>query len=147
KGVCVALWAAWLAFSGLQTTKTLSAAPRPGQQSAKTWEQERERAYNRQQFSKNFRDLQLLGQNLLKEHEANRLTSARLAKDSKSINKCAKVLRSLSAFGRLAVPQKIHREITTPQEYDESIRRLAQLIWNFAHNPVHQNSKVFNTEL
>jgi hypothetical protein len=144
--LCAAVWAAWLTFIGLLTTKPVSATPEPKQQPSKSAEQERARAYNRQQFNKNFHDLQVLGQNLLKEHEASRLTSERLAKDSKSINKCAKALRTLTALGRLAIPQKINKEISTPQEYDESIRRLAKLIWDFAHNPVHQSSKVFNTD-
>lgn len=144
--LCAAVWAAWLSFSGSLTIKPAGTTSEPKQQSAKNAEQERERAYSRQQFNKNFHDLQILGQNLLKEHEANRLTSDRLAKDSKSINKCAKALRTLTTLGRLANPQKISKEISTPQEYDESIHRLAKLIWDFAHNPVHQSSKVFNMD-
>jgi hypothetical protein len=103
----------------------------------------------RQQFTQDFRDLQLISQGLLRDHEARRLTPKRLRKDAGSINKCAKSLRSLMALGDLAAKPEIgvEKEIDTPQEYDQSIRRLAKLIWNFAHNPVHQNSKVFDTEL
>lgn len=100
----------------------------------------------RQQFTKNFHDLQTISQNLLHEHEARRLTPSRLAKDVKSINKCGKTLRSLIGLASLATETEINKEINTPSEFDESIRRLSKLIWDFAHNPVHQNSKVFNTD-
>lgn len=109
-------------------------------------QQERDKALARQQFSKNFRDMQLIGQGLLREHEAKRLTSKRLAKDAKSINRCAKSLRSLLALGNLATETYIDRDIGTANEFDESIRKLAKLIWDFAHNPIHQTSKVFNTD-
>lgn len=130
-------------FDGIRPCDAVS---KPAPQAPKSWEQERERAYARQQFNKNFRDLQLLGQNLLKEHEARRLTSERLTKDSKSINKCAKALRNLTSLGSAAIPQKINKNINAPQDYDESIRRLSKHIWDYAHNPIHQNSKVFNTD-
>lgn len=121
-----------------------SAMAHPITQSSKS--SERERTYNQQLFKKSFQDLQLLGQNLLKEHDAGRLTPGRLAKDAKSINKCAKTLRSLTALGNLAVPIIINKDINTPRKYDESIRLLAKYIWDFAHNPVHQNTKIFNTD-
>ncbi len=108
---------------------------------------DREKAILRQQFTKNFHDLQVVGQGLLREHEAKRLTSKRLAKDVRSINKSAKTLRSLMALGNLAEETKLDKEVDTPEEFDESIRRLSKLIWDFAHNPVHQNSKVFNADL
>ncbi len=118
-------------------------------QAPRTSEQERNRAYVRQQFTQNFRDLQLLSQGLLRDHEAGRLTPKRLRKDASSINKCAKRLRSLMTLGDLASKsgKSREKEINTPQEYDESIRRLAKVIKDFAHNPAHQNSKVFDTEL
>ncbi len=145
--LCVALLVAWLIPGQFSSGQAFyAAAAEPANQTPKNWERERERAYHRQQFSQNFRDLQLLGQNLLKEHEANRLTSERLAKDSKSINKRAKALLSLTALGGLASPPKINTDITTPKQYDESIRRLAKHIWDFAHNPHLQNSKIFDTE-
>ncbi|MBP6820423.1 MAG: hypothetical protein KA368_02715 [Acidobacteria bacterium] len=115
-------------------------------QGSKSLERERDRAYARQQFTKNFRDLQVTSQNLLKEHEEKRLTQKRLAKDIRIINKSAKALRSMMALGDLADPSKIDKEINTPQEFDKSIRRIAKLIYDFAHNPIHQNSKVFNTD-
>ncbi len=115
-------------------------------QTKKPVDQARDRAYARQQFNNNFRELQVTGQNMLKEHENKRLTPERLSKSVKAINKCAKALRSLMALGDLAVPQKIGKGISTPEEFDQSIRRLARHIWDFAHNPIHQNSKVFNTD-
>ena len=114
-------------------------------QSPKSLERERDKAYVRQQFNKNFSLLQVTGQKLLKEQEQNKLTSTRLADDVKTINKCAKILQSLVALGDLAEPPKINKEINTPEDFDQAIRSLAQHIWNFAHNPIHQNSKVFNT--
>jgi len=114
-------------------------------QSQRNAEARREREYARQQFSKNFREIQLLGQNLLKDHENRRLTAGRLAKDAKSINKCAKTLQSLVKLGDMAEPISINKDIDTPEQYDKSIRRLAKHIWDFAHNPIHQNNKLFNT--
>ncbi len=113
----------------------------------KRLERERERAYAREQFSKNFRDLQLIGKGLLRDHEAAKLTADKLAKGAKSINKSARTLRALIALGDMASEVEINKEIDTAQEFDESIRKLASLIWDFAHNPVHQNNKVFNTDL
>lgn len=115
-------------------------------QAAKSSERERDRIYARQQFNKNFRDLQITSQELLKEHEERHLTRERLTKNLRTINKSAKILRTLTALGNLAVPLKIDKEINTPQQFDQSIRRLAKLIYDFAHNPIHQNSKVFNTD-
>lgn len=115
-------------------------------QSTKSQDRERDKAYTRQQFNKNFSELQVTGQKLLKQHELKQLTSSRLANDAKTINKCAKTLRTLIALGDLAVPQKVDREIDAPEEFDQAIRRLAKHIWDFAHNPIHQNSKVFNTD-
>jgi len=113
----------------------------------KRLERERERAYAREQFSKNFRDLQLIGKGLLQDHETAKLTPGKLAKGAKSINKCARALRALIALGELASEIEINREIDTAREFDESIRKLASLIWDFAHNPVHQSNKVFDTDL
>ncbi|HZF38474.1 MAG TPA: hypothetical protein VE715_06610 [Blastocatellia bacterium] len=112
----------------------------------KRLERERERAYAREQFTKNFRDLQLLGKRLLQDHEATRLTPDKLARGARSINKCAKTLRSLIALGEMASEVDIDKEIDTARKFDESIRKLATLISDFAHNPVHQSNKVFNTD-
>jgi hypothetical protein len=107
---------------------------------------ERERAYAREQFTKNFRDLQLLGKGLVQDHEATRLTPNRLAKGARSINKCARTLRSLIALGEMASEVEVDKEINTARKFDESIHKLATLISDFAHNPVHQSNKVFNTD-
>lgn len=115
-------------------------------QSDKSFERERERAYNKQLFKKTFHDIQILGQELLKDHEAGLVTAGRLAKDTKAINKCAKTLRSLTVLGTVIQPKAINKEIATPSQYDQAIRSLAKHIWDFAHNPVLQNNKVFNTD-
>lgn len=138
-------WAIWASLF-FATVQEWNAVTDTFAQSVKSADRDRERAYNRQLFKKTFHDIQILGQNLLKDHEARRLTSGRLAKDVKAINKCAKVIRSLTALGDLAEPEVINKDINTPKEYDESIRLLAKHIWDFAHNPVLQNTKVFNTD-
>lgn len=115
------------------------------QSPGKQLERERERAYAREQFSKNFRDLQLKSQGLLREHEAAKLTPDKLNKDVKAINKSARTLRTLIALGDMANEVEIDKDLSTEGDFDEAIRKLAELIREFAHNPVHQNSKVFNT--
>ncbi|MGH9840079.1 MAG: hypothetical protein ACREEM_14945 [Blastocatellia bacterium] len=115
-------------------------------QGNKSIEAERDRAYTRQQFQQNFKNLQTTGQRLLREHEASTLTAARLAKDARAIHKYARTLRAMQALGEMARPTELNKEIDTAKEFDESIRKLAKLIWEFAHNPVHQSSKVFNTD-
>jgi hypothetical protein len=117
----------------------------PGAQSS-TAQREREIAAARQQFTENFRDIQLLGQGLLRDHQAGRLTSERLSKSAKSINKCARNLRSLLALGELASEIEINEEIDTPLAFDDAISKLARVISDFAHNPHHQSSKIFNTD-
>jgi hypothetical protein len=121
-------------------------APRAVAQLSKSAEVERDRAYARQQFQKNFKDLQVVSQGLLREHEASRLTPARLQKDVRAIQRSAKTLRSMQALGDLAKPTEINKEIDTPVEFDEAIRKLHQLIYDYAHNPTHQSNKVFNTD-
>jgi hypothetical protein len=115
----------------------------PGAQSSSG---EREKAAARQQFNENFRDIQILGQGLLRDHKSGKLTSKRLSKTTKSINKCARNLRSLLALGKLASEIEINEEIDSPIEFDEAIQKLVKLISDFAHNPHHQSSKIFNTE-
>jgi hypothetical protein len=46
----------------------------------------------------------------------------------------------------MASEVEVDKEIVTARKFDESIRKLATLISDFAHNPVHQNNKVFNTD-
>ena len=115
--------------------------------SAQTSNKERDRIYLQQQFTKNFRDIQLLGQGLLREHESKKLTPKRLRNDSRSINKCAKTLRTLMALGDMASKTEVNKKIESAHDYDQSIRRLSKLIRDFANNPIHQSSKVFNTDL
>jgi len=109
-------------------------------------EREREKVVARQQFSKNFHDLQVTSQELLREHVAGQLTSPELSKKAKTIYKSAKALRTLMALGELAQePHAINEKLSGTLEFDQSIKRLAKMIYDFAHSPVHQNSKVFNT--
>lgn len=115
-------------------------------QSNKSLDRERDKTYARQQFNKNFSELQVTAQKLLKEHELGNLTVSRLTTGTKAINKCAKTLRALIALGDLAIPLKIKKELETPEDFDKSLRSLAKHVWDFAHNPIHQNSKVFNTD-
>ncbi|MGE0101356.1 MAG: hypothetical protein AB7H86_04810 [Blastocatellales bacterium] len=110
-------------------------------------ERDRTRKQLREQFTKNFRDIQLNSQKLLKEHRNRSLSSRDLSRHVRSINKNAKTLRGLMALGDLAEKIEIEKEIDTPEDFDESIQRLATLVREFAHNPIHQNSKVFNTDL
>jgi len=136
-----------LCLSPSTAVAATSNKPGPFQQTPdKRLERERERAYAREQFTKNFRDIQLLGKGLLQDHEATILTPGKLAKSARSINKCARTLRSLIALGEMANEVEIDKEIDTVPEFDESIRKLATLISEFAHNPVHQSNKVFNTD-
>jgi hypothetical protein len=112
----------------------------------KSIERERDRAYARQMFQKNFKTVQVLTQELLREHEAGRLTPERLGKDARTLQKSARTLRALQALGEMAKPTDINPNIRTPDEFDAAIRRLAKFIYDYAHNSIHQNSKVFNTD-
>ena len=96
-------------------------------------------------FAKTFRELQEFGIEVLREHEAGRLTPPHLDKRAKSIHKAAKTLRSMINLGRRQ-PAQVSESPATPQEFDAAIRRLARLIRSFAHNPVHHNTKVFDTD-
>src|SRR5262245_23158473 len=80
---------------------------------SKPAEAERNRNYLRQEFQKNFKNLQEIGKKLLEEHEAARLTPARLGRDAKSIQKCAKALRTFLALGEMAQPTEVKKEINT----------------------------------
>lgn len=119
----------------------------PARAQSRAAEAERERSYARQNFQRNFKEIQIVSQKLVKDHDAGLLTSARLGKDVRTIHRAARTLRAMMALGEMAEAREIDREIDTPQKFDDSIRRLSKLIWDFAHNPIHQNSKVFNTNL
>ncbi len=110
-------------------------------------QKEQEKVYVREQFTRNFKDLQLLGQGLLKDHETGKLNAKKLEKGAKSINRCARTLKPLLALGDLGEERNFDKEIGTSDEFDSSIRKLGTLIWDFAHNPALKNSKVFDTKL
>jgi hypothetical protein len=105
----------------------------------------RAKAAARREFTKSFGELQQSGYTMLREHEAGQLKRSRLSKHLKSIQKSAKSLRALLQLGEPAPITEVSGSPQTPQAFDESIRRLTQVISAFAHNPIHQNSKVFNT--
>ena len=114
---------------------------------SRSLEADRQKAVSKIQFTQNFHDLQLNSQKMLREHEAGALTAALLGKATRAINKCAKTLRGLMALGDLAVaPQPIEKPINGQEKFDRAIRQLSQLVYDFAHSPVHKNSKVFDTK-
>lgn len=107
----------------------------------------RERAAIREQFSQNFREIQLLGIKLLHEHEVGRLKPDRLARNTREIGKKARTLKSLMVLGEPAEPpEELEERITTPTLFDRRIRQLTTLIQRFVRYPIHQNTKVFNTD-
>ncbi len=116
-------------------------------QSPRSFEAERQKAVTKQQFTQNFRNLQTTSQAMLREHEAGALTNKQLNKTARTINKSAKTLRGLMALGNLAeTADPFEKLIDTADKFDAAIRLLSKLIYDFAHSPVHQNSKVFDTK-
>ena len=116
-------------------------------QSRKAETQERERRAARESFNENFRELQLLGINLLKDHRNGNLSRERLAKDTKTIQKRARTLRGLMVLGEPGGPPiQLESKINTPVQFDKFIGWLSRLIHDFAHNPIHKNTKVFDTD-
>jgi hypothetical protein len=108
---------------------------------------EREKEVARAEFSRNFSSLQNVGYAMRNEHEARTLKPEKLKKYAKAVNKHARTLRGLVTFGELEEPIRESRErLDNPRKFDLSIHRLARLIYAFAHNPVHQNRRVFNTD-
>ena len=100
----------------------------------------------RTEFARNFSDLQNTGYALLREHEARQLDPQRLTRDARKINRHARNLRGMIALGELEKPVQEKREpLAAPHQFDQSIRRLVRLIYTFAHNPIHQNRRVFDT--
>lgn len=106
----------------------------------------RAKAAARQEFKKSFAEIQESSRVLLQEHEASQLTPSRLSKHLKSIQKSAKSLRLLLQLGEPEPLTEVNGLPRTPQAFDQSIRRLAAIISAFAHNPIHQNNKIFNAK-
>ncbi len=116
------------------------------QQATELAANERARRATQQLFAENFRELQLLGIGLLKTHDEGSLLPQRLAKDARAIQRRARALRGLMVLGEpLARALQNDRQMRSPDEFDQAIRLLSQLVSDFAHNPIHRNSKVFNT--
>ncbi|MFM8392854.1 MAG: hypothetical protein ACKOB4_02890 [Acidobacteriota bacterium] len=115
-------------------------------QSTSQIERNREKAYLRQQFARHFRAIQVLSQEVLKAQEEGTLTSNRLGKEMREINKSARNLRSMIGLGALAEEEELKMVFSAPEDYDEAIRLLGRLIREFARNPSHQNSRILNTD-
>ncbi len=131
----------------LQVALALSPQMSTTQQTADIAAKERARRAAKESFTLNFRELQVLGKGLLKAHESGGLGPERLARDTKTIQKRARSLRGLMALGEPREQTRIETILRSPHDFDRAIRQLAQLVTDFAHNPVHQNSKVFDTNL
>ena len=115
-------------------------------QGASVSERARERAYAREQFARHFKSVQVRSQLLLRLHEKRTLSAKQLREEAGQINKSARMLRQLIALGSLAARVEQKTRFAAPEEFEEAIRKLANLVWEFAHNPVHQNGKIFNTQ-
>jgi len=133
-------------MSGLVLLATASQLQGQTNQSTSQVEKNREKAYLRQQFTRHFRSVQVLSQELLKGHEEGNLTARGLGKEAREINKSARSLRQLIALGALAEERVLKTSLATPADFDEAIRLLAKLIRSFARNPSHQNSRILNTD-
>jgi len=123
---------------------TVPRMPRANPQGVPPQDLGRAKAAARQQFTKSFGDLQASSHALLREHEAGQLKPEMLSKRLKTIQKCAKSLRLLLQLGEPEPLTEVNGAPSTPQAFDQSIRRLAAIISTFVHNPIHKNNKVFN---
>ena len=110
-------------------------------------ERNREKEYLRQQFARHFKLIQVTSQQLIREHEEGTMTSARLSKSVRDINKSARTLRTMIGLGELANIEQLKTDLTTAAGFDEALRLLGRLTRDFARNPVHQNSRILNTDL
>lgn len=125
---------------------SLSSQMSATQQATELASKERARRAAQEQFTENFRSIQLLGIELLKAHEGGTLLPDQLAKKAKAIQKNARALRSLMALGPPAHEPRPDLQIRTRAEFDRAIRLLAKLVSDFAHNPMHKTPKVFDTD-
>ncbi len=117
------------------------------QQATEAATRERSRRAAQAQFNENFRELQLIGIGLLKAHESGNLIPKRLARDAKGIQRRARALRGLLVLGEPGPrTTKIDPEMRSSEQFDRAIRLLAKLVSDFAHNPIHKNAKVFDTD-
>ncbi len=108
---------------------------------------DREKEQARAEFSRHFAGLQNTGYALRNEHEAHTLKPGKLEKYARAVNKHARTLRTLVVLGELDEPVRESREpLDNSKKFDQSIHQLARLIYSFAHNPVHQNHRVFDTD-
>src|SRR5678816_2448927 len=72
----------------------------------------------------------------------------RLNRDSKAIQKKARALRSLMVLGNPQVkPLELPSKISSEKDFSKYVGWVSRIIYDFAHNPIHTNTKVFDTEL
>lgn len=116
-------------------------------QNSSMLEKNREKEYLRQQFARHFKLIQITTQQIIREHEDGTMNSTRLSKNVREINKSARTLRTMIGLGDLANDEKLKTDLTSAAGFDEALRLLGRLIRDFARNPVHQNSRILNTEL
>lgn len=114
-------------------------------QSPSAFDQRRERSYRHTIFMKHFTVIQVLSQEVVRDHRNRVLSPASLKKSMKRINVSARALREMMAVGDLAREERLEEEFVTPSDYDLAISNLAKRVYDFAHNPTHQNSRIFDT--
>ncbi len=108
-------------------------------------EKNREKAYLRMQFARHFRAIQVLSQGLVRGVEEGTLVGSQLVTDTREINRSARSLRTMIALGELAQEESLKTSFANQQEFEEAIRRLGELVREFARNPSHQNTRILNT--
>lgn len=108
---------------------------------------ERRKNAAQNEFTKNFSSLQQTVYALKQNHEEKKLTAQLLARGIKTIGKNARALRSVMVLGELPRPvEESKKPLTTTDEFDQAIQRLSSLVYEFAHNPIHKNRRVFNAD-
>ena len=139
----VLLALSWLSpCAGVSTTQAGSTT-----QANETAARERSRKATQLQFAESFRSIQIVSKGLLKAHEDGTLVPGQLSKDARAIQRYARSLRSLMALGPPTTkPREPEHQLHTSRDFDVAIRNLTTLVWEFAHNPIHKNPKVFDTD-
>jgi hypothetical protein len=108
---------------------------------------ERRKSAVQNEFTRNFGSLQQTAFALKREHEEQTLDARGLSRNLKIINKNARALRTVMILGDLPKPVvESKKPLMTISEFDQAIQRLTKLIYDFAHNPIHKNRRVFNAD-
>ncbi len=144
-----AIWPVICIAVALPGTGSLPGSRASGQtnQHSALVEKNREKAHLRQEFARHFRAIQVTSQELVRELEGRQLSAAKLARGSKGINKSARNLRQLLALGELAREEELKTTFASATEFEEAIRLLATRVREFVRNPLHQNSRILDTNL